>query len=427
MLARFEDAGVDFTPSTWAVAYADHVARCSGGDSNHAAHEWAAHGLSDICHDVKSALGVGVQILTDPSVLVSLPKGSDGRPADVGLFGYGGIRGNTVAVDTTIAPILGVSTSDPTTALRAAERHKIQKYDEGVRNAAGMLRFVHFAVSEFGSLAPHAEAFLRGRQESGLVSMRGHLLPMRSISHRHTGKPDLEAVALMMSRMTVLVTGANRGIGLEFVRQYLERGSSVIATCRKPSEAEALAKLLESGEGRLRIEELDVASGKSISALCDSLGEDCAIDVLLLNAGIKGDSSGTADDFLQVYKTNAVAPLLLCRSLHAHVARSKQKQIVAISSGVGSISENGSGGMEAYRMSKAALNMAMAGVAVKGQADGIHVLSMVPGWVRTDMGGTNARQTVEESVGAMIDNVIGNKDRYQSGGLYDYTGKQWPF
>eukprot|EP00873_Tetraselmis_striata_P025913 jgi/Tetstr1/446177/TSEL_003578.t1 len=100
------------------------------------------------------------QILTDLSVLVSLPKGSDGRHADVGLFGYGGIRGNTVAVDTTIAPILGVSTSDPTTALRAAERHKIQKYDEGVRNAAGMLRFVPFAVSEFGSLAPHAEAFL---------------------------------------------------------------------------------------------------------------------------------------------------------------------------------------------------------------------------------------------------------------------------
>eukprot|EP00873_Tetraselmis_striata_P039888 jgi/Tetstr1/460152/TSEL_005468.t1 len=160
MLALFEDAGVEFTPSTWAVAYADHVARCSGGDSNHAANEWAAHGLSDICHDVKSALGVGVQILTDPSVLVSLPKGSDGRPADVGLFGYGGIRGNTVAVDTTIAPILGVSTSDPTTALRAAERRKIQKYDEGVRNAAGMLRFVPFAVSEFGSLAPHAEAFL---------------------------------------------------------------------------------------------------------------------------------------------------------------------------------------------------------------------------------------------------------------------------
>eukprot|EP00873_Tetraselmis_striata_P020991 jgi/Tetstr1/441255/TSEL_029506.t1 len=161
MLARFEDAGVEFTPSTWAVAYADHVARCSGGDSNHAAHEWAAHGLSDICHDVKSALGVGVQILTDLSVLVSLPKGSDGRPADVGLFGYGGIRGNTVAVDTSIAPILGVSTLDPPTALRAAERRKIQKYDEGVRNAAGMLRFVPFAVSEFGSLAPHAKAFLK--------------------------------------------------------------------------------------------------------------------------------------------------------------------------------------------------------------------------------------------------------------------------
>eukprot|EP00873_Tetraselmis_striata_P040351 jgi/Tetstr1/460615/TSEL_000540.t1 len=173
MLARFEDVGVDFTPSTWAVAYADHVARCSGGDSNHAAHEWAAHGLFDICHDVKSALGVGVQILTDPSVLVSLPKGSDGRPADVGLFGYGGIRGNTVAVDTTIAPIFGVSSSDPTTALRAAERHKIQKYEEGVRKAAGMLRFVPFAVSEFGSLAPHAEAFL---------------VELAKASHTHTGQ-----------------------------------------------------------------------------------------------------------------------------------------------------------------------------------------------------------------------------------------------
>eukprot|EP00873_Tetraselmis_striata_P016210 jgi/Tetstr1/436474/TSEL_025302.t1 len=106
---------------------------------------------------MKSALGVGVQILTEPSVLVSLPKGSDGRPANVGLFGYGGINGNTVAVDTTITPILGVSSSGPTTALRAARR---LKYDEGVRNAAGMLRFVPFAVSEFGSLAPHAEAFL---------------------------------------------------------------------------------------------------------------------------------------------------------------------------------------------------------------------------------------------------------------------------
>eukprot|EP00873_Tetraselmis_striata_P018711 jgi/Tetstr1/438975/TSEL_027467.t1 len=237
MLARFEDAGVDFTPSTWAVAYDDHVARCSGGDSNHAAHEWAAHGLSDICHDVKSALGVGVQILTDPSVLVSLPKGSDGRPADVGLFGYGGIRGNTVAVDTTIAPILtdpsvlvslpkgsdgrpadvglfgyggirgntvavdttiapilGVSSSDPTTALRAAERHKIQKYDEGVRNAAGMLRFVPFAVSEFGSLAPHAEAFL---------------VELAKASHTHTGQKIGQLLSAWRRRFSLLINMAH--------------------------------------------------------------------------------------------------------------------------------------------------------------------------------------------------------------------------
>eukprot|EP00873_Tetraselmis_striata_P040919 jgi/Tetstr1/461183/TSEL_006320.t1 len=138
------------------------------GDSNHAAHEWAAHGVSDICHDVKSALGVGVQILTDPSVLVSLPKGSDGRPADVGLFGYGGIRGNAVAVDTTIAPILGVSTSDPTTALRAAERRKIQKYDEGVRNAAGQ----RFAGQPTGSGGAAERPDLLELAQSGRVGAK---------------------------------------------------------------------------------------------------------------------------------------------------------------------------------------------------------------------------------------------------------------
>eukprot|EP00873_Tetraselmis_striata_P015972 jgi/Tetstr1/436236/TSEL_025080.t1 len=129
-------------------------------------------------------------ILTDPSVLVSLPKGSDGRPADVGLFGYGSIRGNTVAVDTTIAPILGVSSSDPTTALRAAERHKIQKYDEGVRNAAGMLRFVPFAVSEFGSLAPHAEAFL---------------VELAKASRTHTGKKIGQLLYAWRRRFSLLI------------------------------------------------------------------------------------------------------------------------------------------------------------------------------------------------------------------------------
>eukprot|EP00873_Tetraselmis_striata_P035034 jgi/Tetstr1/455298/TSEL_042134.t1 len=143
----------------------------------------------------KSALGVGVEILTDPSVLVSLPKGSDGRPADVGLFGYGGIRGNTVAVDTTIALILGVSTSDPTTALRAAERRKIQKYDEGVRNAAaGMLRFVPFAVSEFGSLAPHAEAFL---------------VDLAKASQAHTGQKIGQLLSAWRRRFSLLINMAH--------------------------------------------------------------------------------------------------------------------------------------------------------------------------------------------------------------------------
>eukprot|EP00873_Tetraselmis_striata_P024026 jgi/Tetstr1/444290/TSEL_032181.t1 len=223
MLARFEDVGVDFTPSTWAVAYADHVARCSGGDSNHAAHEWAAHGLSDIFHDVKSALGVSVQILTDPSVLVSLPKGSAGRPADVGLFGYGGIRGNTVAVDTAIAPIIGVSSSDPTTALRAAERHKTQKCDGGVRTAAGMLRFVPFAVSEFGSLGPHAEAFLVELAKAG---------------HTHTGQKIDPLLSAWRRRFSLLINMAHADnvlggvVAARAARHGSKRG-------RKPNSLEA--------------------------------------------------------------------------------------------------------------------------------------------------------------------------------------------
>eukprot|EP00873_Tetraselmis_striata_P028089 jgi/Tetstr1/448353/TSEL_035636.t1 len=182
------------------------------GDSNHAAHEWAAHGLSDVCHDVKSALGVGVQILTDPSVLVSLPKGSDGRPGDVGLFGNGaGIRGNTVTIYTTIAPILGVSSSDPTTASRAAERHKIQKYDEGARNAAGMLRFVPFAVSEFGSLAaPHVEAFL---------------VELAKASHTYTGQKIGQLLSAWRRRFSLLIIMAHANNVLGGVAAARARGT----------------------------------------------------------------------------------------------------------------------------------------------------------------------------------------------------------
>eukprot|EP00873_Tetraselmis_striata_P007933 jgi/Tetstr1/428197/TSEL_018247.t1 len=147
-----------------------------------------------VCHDVKSALGVGVQILTDPSVLAALPKGSDGRPADVRLVGYGGIRGNTVAIDTTTALNLGVSSSDPTIALRVPERNKIQEYDEGVRNAAGMLRFVPFAVSEFGSRAPHDEVFL---------------VELAKASHTHIGRKTGQLLAAWRGRFSLLINIAH--------------------------------------------------------------------------------------------------------------------------------------------------------------------------------------------------------------------------
>jgi NAD(P)-dependent dehydrogenase (short-subunit alcohol dehydrogenase family) len=229
---------------------------------------------------------------------------------------------------------------------------------------------------------------------------------------------------------TALVTGASRGIGLEFVRQ-LAGSWRVIATCRSPSTAEGLLAL-QATHANITVEQLDVTNDEQIEALAQKLAST-PIDLLVLNAGIKGSREQQhlgalkTADLMEVLRVNTVAPLLVAQAFTPHVKASQRKQIVCCSSGVGCIGDNTSGGMTQYRVSKAGLNMGMQEIAVKGREEGVHVLCLVPGWVRTDMGGPNGRLSPEESVGGLLSNVVHQYRSLQSGGLYDYTGKLWPW
>ncbi len=210
---------------------------------------------------------------------------------------------------------------------------------------------------------------------------------------------------------TVFITGANRGLGLEFVRQYVSQGDIVHACCRRPGGAAELKALEKANRATLHVHALDVTRTEAVQRLAGALSET-AIDILINNAGVFGPKAESEKDLRQslghideeivakVMRINAVAPLVVAQAFTEHVARSSLKKMIAISSSLGSISET-SGSYYAYRMSKAALNMAMATVAKDLSAHGVSVQVFCPGWVRTDMGGAHAPQTVEGSVRGM--------------------------
>ncbi len=210
---------------------------------------------------------------------------------------------------------------------------------------------------------------------------------------------------------TVFITGANRGLGLEFVRQYVAQGDVVHACCRRPGGAAELKALEKANRATLHVHALDVTRTEAVQRLAGALAET-AIDILINNAGVFGPKAESEKDLRQslghideeiiakVLRVNAVAPLVVAQAFTDHVARSAEKKMVAISSSFGSIAET-SGGYYAYRMSKAALNMAMATVAKDLAPRGVSVSVFCPGWVQTEMGGKNAPQTVESSVSGL--------------------------
>ena len=224
---------------------------------------------------------------------------------------------------------------------------------------------------------------------------------------------------------TVLITGANRGIGLELAKQYAGDGWSVIATARDPKNADGLSAL----KGDIRVEALEVTDEKQIKALAKALS-GTAIDVLLNNAGMLTgyETLGETDteSWLKTLHVNSIAPLKLTEALVGHVAGSKQKKIASITSGMASMGGHASTGAYAYRSSKAALNMIMVTAANELRSRGISVAVISPGWVKTDMGGASATLNVKDSA-AGIRKVIDKLNVGISGQFFNYSGENLPW
>jgi len=204
--------------------------------------------------------------------------------------------------------------------------------------------------------------------------------------------------------MQIVVTGASRGIGLELVRQYLGRGDAVVAACRSPDGATALHALGREHGDRLRVLACDVGDDDSVAAFAAALA-GTAVDLLINNAGV-GDWAGldavNTADALRVYNVNALGPLRVTRALLPNLRAGIGRKVAHITSGMGSIGDNSSGGAYAYRMSKAALNMASKSLAIDLADDGIVSVVINPGWVQTDMGGAGAPLAVQDSAEAMM-------------------------
>lgn len=227
-----------------------------------------------------------------------------------------------------------------------------------------------------------------------------------------------------------LITGANRGLGLEFARQYLADGWQVYAACRNPASAFALRRLAEDSGGRLRMLVMDVTDPASIQAAAKKL-EDQAIDLLLNNAAIMGPRNQTIGNinykaWAEVFAINTMGPVRVSEAFVEHVARSGLKLIVTLTSGMGSIADNTSGGSIVYRSTKAAVNMVVRSLAIDLAPRGIVCAVVNPGWVRTDMGGPNARLEPSESIGALR-RVIATLGPEQSGKFFNHTGREYPW
>lgn len=222
---------------------------------------------------------------------------------------------------------------------------------------------------------------------------------------------------------STLITGANRGIGLEFVRQYAAADWRVFASCRNPDAASELRELA-SGRQNVSLHALDVSDGESVAHLARDLDEQ-PIDVLLNNAGVIGprnQSFGRSDydGWLDAFRINTLGAMRMCEAFVEHVARSEKKLVIAVTSGMGSIGDS-VGGSYAYRSSKAALNMVIHNVGLDLRSRGVIACVINPGWVQTDMGGSGASISVEESVSKMR-NIFDHLTLEDTGNFLNYRG-----
>lgn len=222
---------------------------------------------------------------------------------------------------------------------------------------------------------------------------------------------------------TVAIIGASRGIGFEFVRQYAADGWRVHATSRTPADAEAI-QALDRG---IRVHLADVTDEASLAAVAS--GVESPLDTLIVNAGITAREFRLTDvvpeEWRRVMETNALGPMLAARVL-APKMRRPGGRVVALSSAMGSVGDNSGGGSWSYRMSKAALNMAMRNLAIELKSADIIACPLHPGWVKTSMGGEGAPVRPEDSVRGLRQ-VIETLDMPKSGRFWDFRGEELPW
>ncbi len=232
-----------------------------------------------------------------------------------------------------------------------------------------------------------------------------------------------------MTSMRYVITGASRGIGLEFVQQLLRRGDTVDAGVRSQEGARRLEPLARESGSRLRIHALDVEDAASIRSFAADV---CAapVDVLINNAGVLGQWCALQDvdwaDMTRAFAINALGPLRITAALLPALRQGTARKVAHVSSRMGSIASNTEGGAYAYRMSKAALNAGVRSLAHDLRAEGFVTVMLHPGWVQTDMGGPDATLPTPDSVRGML-RVIDGLGPEHSGRFFDYQGQEVPW
>jgi len=230
---------------------------------------------------------------------------------------------------------------------------------------------------------------------------------------------------------TTLITGANRGIGLEFSRQFAADGWCVLACSRHPEKSDALNKLAAKYPEQITVHALDVADHEQIKRLAQTLANK-SIDLLISNAGVysgpKGCSFGDIDyeAWAYAFLVNTMAPLRMAEAFTPQITRSSKKIIVTITSKMGSVADNSRGGSYIYRSSKSAVNMVVKSLAIDLRSIGIIAVLLHPGWVRTDMGGPSGLISTKQSVSGMR-NVICQLVLTDSGKFIAYDGQIIPW
>jgi NAD(P)-dependent dehydrogenase (short-subunit alcohol dehydrogenase family) len=288
--------------------------------------------------------------------------------------------------------------------------------------------FQDTARTESPTMSPGTRAL--GRRVLGFLLVPSAILAFVLVSTQAASgtEPSPAQVAAASDARVVLITGANRGLGLEFAKQFSEAGWTVFATAREPGKAEDLHKLGD----RVHVLQLDVTDTASVAALAKSLDKQ-PIDLLINNAGVGVAIDGGPKlsdlklaDFDHVMQVNALGPVRMTQAVLPNLRLGKGKTIVNITSGLGSLAWNQQGGYYGYRESKAALDMFTRNLAAELKPEGFVCIALMPGWVKTDMGGPDAQLTPEQSITAMR-KVIDQLKPADTGKLWNYDGTTPPW